>query len=201
MDPKIEQLATLSQFGTNLAKKLMGQDDETAVENLIQSLVKKLDIAPAEVVGLRKEAQSLNQVADFLEKFANEKSKDNRKEIKKDEINKIKQVLMESLGIRAEMVDLLLKTASPDELKAVAANIRKEADKRSLAAEGMAQKDREDTLRKITDLKSLQNNLNTNHMDQVSLNKFIALKREIIRAEADRPIKELCEEMEGRASG
>ncbi len=201
MDPKIEQLETLSQFSDKLAKKLSGQNDETIVENLIQSLVKKLDIAPSEVVGLRQEAQNLNKVADFLEKFAEEKSKGNRKEVAKEEVKKIKETLMECLGIRAEMVDLLLKTASPDELKAVAANIRKEADKRNLSAESIVKKDREDTLRKITELKSLQGNLDLNHMDQVSLNKFIALKREIIRAEADRPIKELCQEMEGRAHG
>ncbi len=198
MDPKIEQLETLNQFSTKLAKKLSGQNDETAVDNLIQSLVRKLDIAPGEAVTLRQESQSLQKVADFFEKFAEEKAKDNKKEVNKEEIKKIKATLLEGLGIRAEMVDLLLKTANPDELKAVASNIRKEADKRGLMAEDMVRKSREDTMQKITDLKSMRNSLDHSHMDQVSLNKFVALKREIIRAEADRPIKELCQEMEGR---
>jgi len=201
MDPKIEQLETLSQFSANLAKKLNGQNDETAVENLIQTLVRKLDIAPTEVVTLRKESISLQKVADFLEKFAEEKSKGNKKEIAQEEIKKIKAALLEGLGIRAEMVDLLLRTASPDEIKAVAANIRKEADKRGGMAEEMARASREEILRKINDLQSMRSNLDNSHMDQVSLNKFIALKREILRAEADRPIKEMCEEMEGKTHG
>ncbi len=200
MDPKIKQLETLSQFSANLAKKISGQDDEHAVESLISSLTRKLDIVPGEVVSLRKEAMSLNKVADFLEKFAEDKSKQKNKEVSKEEIKKVKETLMSALGIRGEMVDLLLKSASPDELKSVAATIRKEADKRSSGAETLAQKDREDKMRKIQELQAIRTNLDTSHMDQVSLNKFIALKREIIRSEADRPIKELCQEMEGTSA-
>ncbi len=200
MDPKIKQLETLSQFSANLAKKISGQDDEHAVESLISSLTRKLDIVPGEVVSLRKEAMSLNKVADFLEKFAEDKSKQKNKEVSKEEIKKVKETLMSALGIRGEMVDLLLKSASPDELKSVAATIRKEADKRSSGAETLAQKDREDKMRKIQELQAIRTNLDTSHMDQVSLNKFIALKREIIRSEADRPIRELCQEMEGTSA-
>lgn len=200
MDPKIKQLETLTQFSTNLAKKISGHDDEHAVESLIETLVRKLDVVPGEVVGLRKEAMSLYKVADFLEKFAEDKAKQKTKEVSKDEIKKVKETLMEALGIRSEMVDLLLKSASPEELKAVASTIRQEADKRSHSAESIAHKDREDKLRKITELQSIRSNLDLSHMDIVTQNKFIALKREIMRSEADRPIKELCQEMEGKSS-
>ncbi len=196
MNSKTEHLEFVRSLGSILAPKLLGpkdEDEDKLLERIIQNLVSKLDRTPAEVSTLRKEANSLNHIADFLEKFASDKEKQKNKEVSKKDIEKIKETLMAVLGIKAEMVDILLKSANPDELRAVAANIRKEAEKRLNEAELIYDKNRASILTKISELRELETSASSSHIDLQSSLKWQALKAELARMESEKVLKNFLE--------
>lgn len=184
METRIEPTVELSKFIAKQEASQKAKDLRTLAETTIEGLYKKLDITPSSVVGFRLESHNLNAVADMLEQFAKEKEKDNKKQIRSEDVKEIKQVLLESLGLSAAYVDILLQSANPDEIRNVASTIRKEAEKKLELAEETNTQYKAQILKDINNARTYMEQLNENHVD-INSYEYQAYQRLVNKADEE----------------
>lgn len=205
MENNVGKVKILDDFNASLKEKRERAQKKDQINSIIETLTKRLDASPAEVIDLRNQSKSLFEVADIIEKFAEKKEKEKKKEVNKDEVEKIKQVLLEALGIRAEFVDILLSKGSPEELKSAASTIRKEAQARKERAEQIQGEHKRKIEKQIADAQNIAEQMTEiQEQTDVSYMKFLAEHRDYLkRLEAEMPLQQMLleqvrkEEMKG----
>jgi uncharacterized tellurite resistance protein B-like protein len=106
---------------------------EKKLENLINE---RANINPADAEALRGEAAALGRMADYTNHLADLLEK-NKKQVEKKELEEVKQLLMEKLGVPAAFVEQLsiLVKAGPEALREASQVYRQESHKkRDMAA-------------------------------------------------------------------
>lgn len=205
MENNVGKIKVLDDFNASLKEKRERAQKKDQINSIIETLTKRLDASPAEVIDLRNQSKSLFEVADIIEKFAEKKENEKKKEVNKDEVEKIKQVLLEALGIRAEFVDILLSKGSPEELKSAASTIRKEAQARKERAEQIQGEHKRKIEKQIADAQNIAEQMTEiQEQTDVSYMKFLAEHRDYLkRLEAEMPLQQMLleqvrkEEMKG----
>lgn len=176
------------------------------IEELIQSLLSRNGANSRDTMILRGDVLSLEKAAQLADQIANDMEKGKYKKLEEKNLEEIKAVLMQTLGVPAEFVEqlsILVKTGDPRALREAAGVYREAAqDKRKKLDERL--QDMEHIEKDIHSLRELLDNVTDKTEGNVSMvykQMNAALRAELLRNLSEEEFRHMLEQADKEHAG